>query len=87
MLLVQAMCGLVTFSLARLLHRTVSHFASLVYPVCMSSGLACGVSGQCPRGFGRLDLSPAVCSMPLSYVPTATYRFNLDGYLCLRLYS
>ena len=22
-----------------------------------------------------------------SYVPTATYRFNLDGYLCLRLYS
>ena len=40
MLLVQAMCGLVTFSLARLLHRTVSHFASLVYPVCMSSGLA-----------------------------------------------
>ena len=34
MLLVQAMCGLVTFSLARLLHRTVSHFASLVYPVC-----------------------------------------------------
>ena len=41
----------------------------------LSSGLACGVSGQQLR----LDLSPAVCSMPLSYVPTATYRFNLDG--------
>ena len=25
------------------------------------SWAACGVSGQCPRGFGRLDLSPAVC--------------------------
>ena len=43
----------------------------------LSSGLACGVSGQQLR----LDLSPAVCSMPLSYVPTATYRFNLAGEL------